>query len=158
MAGEPHRTVDARLRIAALIEWSKGLVVAAAALGIPTLMSDTNRHVLTTLLERFHFAGRTAIDSAWLEMLMRERRLVAAVALSYVLVRLVEGFGLWFGRAWARWLGIASCMAYLGIEIWHLLTAPGLAGMAAIAITLLLLWLLWPAHRPTHHSHLRETV
>lgn len=152
MQGSSRRPGLGRMRVAALIEWAKGLVVGAAALGVLTLVDPALRPHLLSVLDRFHFAGRAAIESSWLDALGRERSVVALIALLYVAIRAVEGAGLWLGRAWARWLGIASCLAYLVIETWHVLVAPGWIGAGAIVVTLVLLALLWPPSAPQSAS------
>ncbi len=147
-----------RLRAAALIEWAKGVFVGIAASGLFALAPPDALRLLRASLDRFHFAGRAAAESAFVAMIgeaLRERLLIAALAAAYVLLRLVEGTGLWLGRSWARWLGIASCVAYLAIEAWHFTQAPTWLMAATIALTLALLALLWPrraASPPLRHQ------
>lgn len=136
-----------RLRIAALLEWAKAVLVAMAAAGALAALSPAQRDAVRAVLDRFHFSGRSEVEAAWsagFAGLADERQLVAVIAVVYVLVRVVEGLGLWFGRAWARWLGIVSCAAYLVVEAWHFAAHPGWLGAGAIALTLGLLWLLKP--------------
>jgi uncharacterized membrane protein (DUF2068 family) len=35
-------------------------------------------------------------------------------------LRFVEAAGLWQGRSWARWFGIAGYVAYIPVELWEL--------------------------------------
>ncbi len=44
---------------------------------------------------------------------------IAAVGFASVLIRLVEGYGLWQGRHWAEWLAVISAGLYLPLEIQH---------------------------------------
>ena len=43
-----------------------------------------------------------------------------ALGLAYVLIRLVEGYGLWLGKHWAEWLAVISAGIYLPLEFQHL--------------------------------------
>lgn len=136
-----------RLRAAALIEWAKGGFVAIAASGLFALAPPQVLRLVRALLERFHFAGRGEAEAIFVRLAdeaLRERLFFAALAAAYVLLRLIEGLGLWLGRAWARWLGIASCIAYLAVEAWHFAHGATWLMAATIALTLALLALLWP--------------
>ena len=38
---------------------------------------------------------------------------------AYVMIRLVEAYGLWQGKHWAEWLAVISAGLYLPLEIQH---------------------------------------
>ncbi len=45
---------------------------------------------------------------------------LAAIAMAYVLLRLVEAYGLWMHRRWAQWLAALSGGFYLPVEAYEL--------------------------------------
>lgn len=147
-----------RLRAAALIEWAKGGFVAIAASGLFALAPPQTLRLSRALLDRFHFAGRGEAEAIFVRLVdeaLRERLFFAALAAAYVLLRFIEGAGLWLGRAWARWLGIVSCIAYLVVEAWHFAHAPTGLMAGTIALTLVLLALLWPRRADSPFLHRR---
>ncbi len=45
----------------------------------------------------------------------------------------IEGFGLWFGKAWAEWMTSVSTLLFIPVEIHHLIVKPS-AGIASVLI------------------------
>jgi uncharacterized membrane protein (DUF2068 family) len=114
-----HRARMQALRTVALLEFIKGLLVLAAALGIAffvdatdvagwflqTLHISPDRHFAHLLLR---LAGKLSDAKVWV---------VVTVACSYSGLRFVEAYGLWRARAWAEWVALISGLLYLPIEI-----------------------------------------
>jgi uncharacterized membrane protein (DUF2068 family) len=136
-----------RLRLVALVEWSKAVLVLFAVVGLLALGGDGLRRLAMALIDHFHLnpANHPArmlvyvTDGAGADL-----HWVIAIALAYVALRVAEGWGLWAGRAWAVVVGLVSVALYLPVELWHLWRSPDLPGVALLAINLLLLALLWP--------------
>lgn len=61
---------------------------------------------------------------------------LAAAALAYSSLRMVEAYGLWQGRAWAEALAAASGAVYLPFELAELLRRPGLLSAGLLAVNL----------------------
>ena len=114
-----HRARMQALRTVALLEFVKGLLVLAAALGIAffvdakdvagwflqTLHISPDRHFAQLLLR---LAGRVSDAKVWV---------VVTVACAYSGLRFVEAYGLWRARAWAEWVALVSGTLYLPFEI-----------------------------------------
>jgi uncharacterized membrane protein (DUF2068 family) len=70
----------------------------------------------------------------------------------YVVVRLLEAYGLWNERVWGEWLGAVSGAMYVPFELRHLIHRPTLATAVVIALNLALVgflgWQLWSRRRP----------
>jgi uncharacterized membrane protein (DUF2068 family) len=107
------------LRTVALLEFVKGLLVLAAALGIAFFVDATDvaewflrllhispDHHFAQLLLRA--AGRLSDAKVWV---------VVTVACAYSGLRFVEAYGLWRARAWAEWIALVSGALYLPFEI-----------------------------------------
>jgi uncharacterized membrane protein (DUF2068 family) len=121
------------LRTIAALEFTKGILVLAAVLGLIALiyrqadLEDFAAKLLTLLHLNpdwrvcKHFVHAVArFDEANLSV-------VAAVAAVYSLMRFIESYGLWRGRVWAEWFALLSGLAYLPAEVYELLrhaTAP----------------------------------
>lgn len=50
--------------------------------------------------------------------------MMAAVALLYAALRLIEAVGLWFAKPWAEWLAILSGSLYVPVEMYKLIQHP----------------------------------
>ena len=68
--------------------------------------------------------------------------LLALGAAVYATVRIAEGYGLWFDREWAEWLGAASGMLYLPFEIYELTKGVTLLKVATFGVNLLIVAVL----------------
>ena len=112
------------IRAIAIFEATKGGLVLVAGLGLLSLL---HRDV-ATLAERLVLLGhlnpaskypRIFIDAA---AGVTDARLwmLAGGAAIYAVVRLVEAYGLWKGRAWAEWLALVGGGLYVPVEIYHL--------------------------------------
>ena len=114
-----HRARLQALRTVALMEFVKGLLVLAAALGVAFFVDA--KDVAEWLLQLLHIspdrhfaqlmlraAGRLSDAKVWV---------VVTVACSYSGLRFVEAYGLWRARAWAEWVALISGLLYLPIEI-----------------------------------------
>jgi uncharacterized membrane protein (DUF2068 family) len=60
-------------------------------------------------------------------------RSLVFVAFGYILVRLLEAYGLWNDRAWGEWLGALSGGVYIPFEIGHLMHRPSVVSAAVLA-------------------------
>jgi uncharacterized membrane protein (DUF2068 family) len=76
--------------------------------------------------------------------------LVALGAGVYVVLRFIEAYGLWVGRAWAEWLALISGAIYLPLEIVELFrrVTPIRLGIFVINVSIVVYmgWLRWKAH------------
>lgn len=119
IGSKEHRARLQALRTVALMEFVKGLLVLAAALGIAFFVDATDvaewfirllhispdRHFAQLLLR---LAGRLSDAKVWV---------VVTVACSYSGLRFVEAYGLWRAKAWAEWIALISGALYLPVEV-----------------------------------------
>jgi uncharacterized membrane protein (DUF2068 family) len=113
------------LRVVAIFEASKGVLVLLVGLGILSLVHHSAQNVGEEIVERFHLNlarkhpriliyAATHVDSSHL-------RLLAVAALLYSTMRFIEAYGLWRMRAWAEWFAIVSGGVYLPLELYELI-------------------------------------
>jgi uncharacterized membrane protein (DUF2068 family) len=140
-----------KLRIVALIDVAKAATVLAAGLGLLEAKSTVLEHGGRTLLRLLELDPSHGIAHGFLELMQgmdRNHGVLATFAAGYAVLRLVEAWGLWFGRGWARWLGLFSAGIYVPFELAYLWRTPNLIGAAVLAVNLAVLWLLWPRPAP----------
>jgi uncharacterized membrane protein (DUF2068 family) len=117
--GKEHRARLQALRSVALMEFVKGLLVLAAALGIAFFVDA--KDVAEWFLQLLHISP----DRHFARLLLRladrlsDARVwvVVTVACGYSGLRFVEAYGLWRARAWAEWIALISGALYLPFEI-----------------------------------------
>lgn len=133
-----HRARLQALRTVALMEFVKGLLVLAAALGIAFFVDATDvagwflqslhispdRHFAQLLLR---LAGRLSDAKVWV---------VVTIACGYSGLRFVEAYGLWRARAWAEWVALISGTLYLPFEIRLLIHRVSLLHLSFLAVNL----------------------
>lgn len=112
------------LRAIAVFEGIKGLAAFAAVIGVLDLMHRDVRHLAIALIGHFGLNPNDHYPSILLHYadLLPDAnvRALLLLALGYILVRLLEAYGLWNDRAWGEWLGALSGGLYIPFEIGHL--------------------------------------
>jgi len=113
------------LRAVATVELAKGMVVLLAAIGVLFLVHRDPWDIADGLLHLLHVspdAHFAHVFLNWADSLTDGKLLtIASVAGAYSFLRFVEGYGLWFARAWAEWIALISGSLYLPFEIYKLL-------------------------------------
>jgi|SRR5579859_6575039 len=118
---DPRGSHLAGLRAVALLEILKGILAIAGAIGLFTLRHKDIGDVVENLVESLHLNPAHRLVQALITAADRvgEKKILAmiCVAVAYAIIRFVEAYGLWNGRAWAEWFAILSGSAYLPWEI-----------------------------------------
>jgi len=129
---------SAELRIVAVFEFTKGLLVLFAGLGLLAFVHRDIQDVAEELLLHLHLNPSSRIPGIFLALVERvssvDMWFLALGALTYAAVRIAEGLGLWFDRMWAEWLGVASGLIYVPFEIYEL--ARGVTPLKVVTFTL----------------------
>ncbi len=115
-----ERSSLAGLRAISAVEAIKGLAVILLMLVVFSVHSRVDE-IAESLLFHLHMNPDRRIGQAFLNAASRlgDMRLltIAAMAMSYALVRFIESWGLWHRRVWAEWFALLSGMLYLPWEI-----------------------------------------
>ena len=146
-----HRAI----RLVAYFEAFKGLLVLVTAVGLLNYAHQDLHALAARLIRHFHLNPAAEYPQLFLDgasAIQGPRLLVlAAGALSYVLIRFFEAYGLFRGRSWAEVLAAASGAIYLPIEIYEFWqqTSRLLVAMIIInaAIVALMLYALYRRRR-----------
>ena len=113
------------LRIVALFEGAKGLLVLLAGFGVLTLIHKDLHLAAEQLVRHLHLNParhypRIFIDAA---NHLTDTYLWAMTfsALLYSVIRFIEAFGLWRQRQWAEWFALLAGGIYLPIELFEIM-------------------------------------
>ena len=122
----PHRIHDPGhikgVRTVATVEFTKGILVVLAGLGVLSMRHKDIGGVAESLLEFLHVNAQHHHHFFGIFIALVHRvsdvRLwkIALVAIIYVTLRFVEAYGLWYIRPWAEWMAIASGAVYIPFE------------------------------------------
>lgn len=116
------------LRAIAVFEAIKGITAFAALVGVLDLMHHDVRHLAIELIGRFGLdpsAHYPSILLHYAELVPNaDIHSLVILACAYILVRLLEGYGLWNDLAWGEWLGALSGGLYIPFEVGHLIHRP----------------------------------
>lgn len=137
----PHSAGARRaLRTIAAVEAAKGVVVLLAATGLLSLLHADLGALAARLVRYSHLNPAShypqiLVDAA--SHLQTPRLLwLAAGALAYAALRLVEAWGLYRERAWAEWLAALGGAIYVPIELAELLHRTTPLGLAVLTVNL----------------------
>ena len=125
------------LRAIAIFEAIKGLAAFAAVIGVLDLMHRDVRRLAIAMIGHFGLNPNDHYPSILLHyadlLPDADVRSLVPLALGYILVRLLEAYGLWNDRAWGEWLGALSGGLYIPFEIGHLMHRPSVINAAVLA-------------------------
>lgn len=123
-AGRHSLTRRHTLHAIAIYEGIKGVAALAASIGLLGLLHHDLRHIASELIGHFGLDPERhypALLFHYVDLLNNTNiRSLVLLALAYAVLRLAEGYGLWYDRPWGEWLGAASGGLYLPFEIYHL--------------------------------------
>ena len=130
------------LRVVALFEAAKGLIVLLAGLGVFLLFQQDAQGQAEEIVSHFHLDPAKRYPRIFLDMAEKATpvrlRLVALGALAYALIRFVEAYGLWRQRLWAAWFALISAVIYVPPEVWGLARKPSRLGLGLLFVNLVI--------------------
>jgi uncharacterized membrane protein (DUF2068 family) len=136
----------AELRVVAVFELAKGLLVLVAGAGLLAFVHRDLRDVAEELLEHLHLDPASRVPAVFVQLAERvasvDLWLLAIGAAVYAIVRIAEAYGLWNDREWAEWLGVASGLIYVPYEIYALTKGVTPLKIAMFAFNLLVVAVL----------------
>jgi len=100
------------LRVVPGIEATKGLLILLAGFGVLELIHHGVQHVAEELVRHSHLNPASRYPRIFVhaasEVTDARLWLLAAAAALYASPRLVEAYGLWRRRRWAKWFGVLT--------------------------------------------------
>ena len=136
------------LRWVAAFEAAKGLLVlAAASAAFEFVHMMGAQKIAEQLVRHFHLNPASRYPKIFLEAASHLDNIhllaLGLGALVYSVIRLVEAYGLWYGRQWAWIFGLVSAGLYLPVEIFELIKHANTAEVLVFSLNILILVLLW---------------
>ena len=108
------------LRTVATIEFTKGVVVVLAGLGLLSMRHKNIWGVAESFLEFLHVSPYHHYVGVFIDLVSRisDVRLwkIALVASIYAILRFVEAYGLWYALPWAEWMAAITGGVYIPFE------------------------------------------
>ena len=118
-------TSDRGERVVAALEAGKGLLVLLVGFGLLAVVDQDVQAIAEELIRTLHLNPARHLPRIFVEAAERASdlrlQLLAAFALGYATLRLVEAYGLWLGKRWAEWIAVASGSLYVPLEIYAIL-------------------------------------
>lgn len=130
----------AGLRAVAILELSKGVLVALLGFGLISLSHHGQDlvEIAQNLLYALHISPVRHVSRAFLAAARRLNDVnlmaVAAGAAVYSILRFTEAYGLWKVRVWAQWVALVSGMVYLPLEVQKVLHRPTPVRLAVLLV------------------------
>jgi uncharacterized membrane protein (DUF2068 family) len=151
------------VRTVALLEFTKGILVVMAGLGLFSMRHKDLWGVAESFLEFFHVNPLHHYVGVFIDLVYRLSDIhlwkIAVVASVYAILRFIEAYGLWYLRPWAEWMAIASGSIYIPFELADVVRRPDwirlliLAVNVAIVLYMLLLRLEAAKKHHTERAH-----
>ena len=111
------------LRIVALFEGAKGLLVLLVGFGLLSFIHKDINDAAVRLVEHFHLNPASHYPRIFLDLMERvnDARLwsMAMAAALYFVMRMVEAVGLWLRKSWAEWFAVLTGSMYIPIELFE---------------------------------------
>jgi uncharacterized membrane protein (DUF2068 family) len=130
------------VRTVATIEFTKGVIVVLAGLGIFSMRHKNIWGIAQSFLEFFHVNPYNHYVGVFIALVHRisDVRLwkIAVVASVYVSLRFVEAYGLWYALPWAEWLAFASGTIYIPFEVADMIRHPRWFGALVLIVNLVI--------------------
>ena len=156
------------LRTVATIEFTKGMIVVLAGLGLMSMRNRDIWGVAESFLEFFHVNPYHRYVGVFIDLISRvsDIRLwkIATVAGVYAIIRFVEAYGLWYALPWAEWLAFASGSIYIPFEAADLIRRPTWFRLLVLVVNLVIvLYMLYlrlnalEKRRAAHRKAAEET-
>src|ERR1700693_2239696 len=125
------------IRVVAVFEALKGLLVLSAGLGLLSLVHHDLQATAERLVRHSHLDPARHYPRIFIEAASHTNdsrlRSLAALAFLYAAVRLIEAYGLWHMRVWAEWFAIIAGSVFLPVEVYELFRrATGMRGIVLL--------------------------
>ncbi|KAB0663449.1 DUF2127 domain-containing protein [Oryzomonas japonica] len=128
------------LRVVALFEGAKGMIVLLTGLGILAFIHEDVHHVAEQLVRHLHINPARHYPQIFIDAATHVTDLqlwgLALSALCYAIVRFVEAFGLWKRMPWAEWFGLLTGGMYIPVELFEVMRGMTWPKMTVLVVNL----------------------
>jgi uncharacterized membrane protein (DUF2068 family) len=136
------------VRTVATVEFTKGVIVVLAGLGLFSIRHKDIWGVAESFLEFFHANPHHHYVGFFIDLVSKisDVRLwkIAVVASVYTILRFVEAYGLWYALPWAEWLAATTGAIYIPFELADLIHHPTWFRLLVLTVNLaIVLYMLY---------------
>ena len=111
------------LRIVALLEGTKGLLVLLVGFELLSFIHKDIHEAAMRLVGHFHLNPASHYPRIFLDLMehVNDARLwsIAIAAVMYFVMRMIEAVGLWLRKSWAEWFAVLTGSMYIPIELFE---------------------------------------
>jgi uncharacterized membrane protein (DUF2068 family) len=149
------------LRVVALFEAFKGLLVICAGSGLLAFIHSDLHLALEKLIRNIHLNPASHYPRIFIDLADRltdwQLWALALSALLYAGVRFVEAYGLWMQRQWAEYFGLMSGAIYIPVELFEVLRGVTWPKVTVLVVnSWIVAYLAFELRRsPQHNAHKR---
>src|SRR4051812_24042351 len=133
-------TSKAVVKTVAILEATKGVLLILVGIGALSLVHRDVRLIAAALVGRLHLNPANGFAGSFVEAASRltdsHLWLIATMGFLYALFRLVEAYGLWFGKVWAEWLAAVTGGLFVPLEIYEFIEKRTWVRASALIINL----------------------
>ena len=130
------------IRVVAVFEAAKGALILLAGFGLLSLVHRDVNALAAQFIAHAHLNPAARYPHIFLDAASHvsdlKLMLYALGAGAYACVRLLEAYGLWFTRSWAKWLAALSGALYVPVELFELYRNASLLGLGVLLANLLI--------------------
>ena len=136
------------IRVVAVFEALKGVLVLSAGLGLLSLVHHDLQATAERLVRHSHLNPARHYPRIFIEAASHTNdsrlRSLAELAFLYAAVRFVEAYGLWRMRVWAEWFAIIAGSVFLPVEVYELFRrATGMRGIVLLTNLFIVAYLVY---------------
>jgi uncharacterized membrane protein (DUF2068 family) len=135
-----HRGHPRGLRVVAVFEGAKGVLVLITGLGLLAFIHRDLHDAAAEIVRHFHLNPAHRYPRIFLDAAARvdDTRLLflAISAFLYAVVRFVEAFGLWRRKLWAEWFAVLSGGIYIPVELFEVFHRLSWAKVTVLSVNL----------------------
>lgn len=133
-------TSKAVLKTVAVFEAAKGVLLLSVGIGAWSLVHHDIRMIAAAIVGRLHLNPTHGFAGSFIEAAsqLTDARLwmIAIMGCGYSAFRLLESYGLWFGKVWAEWLAVISGGIFVPLEIYELVEKVTWVRISALIINI----------------------
>jgi uncharacterized membrane protein (DUF2068 family) len=141
------RNADNGLKVVAIFEAFKGIVSLAVGLGIHEIAGKNIQQIMESLLSHLHLNPGSRIPGVMLHEASlfsnSSLTIIAAGALAYSMVRLIEAYGLWKGYLWVEWFALISGVIYIPLELYEVVAHKSGLSVLVLSINVVVVWYMY---------------
>ena len=143
---DPMIRLDYGIRTVAVFEAVKGTLVLVVGLGLLSLIHNDIQLLGEQIIGHLHLNPanywQKIFLSAFTSLAKVRPILLVAGSVIYASIRLIEAYGLWYGKRWAEWFAALSVGLYIPVEVYKLFSHVSMLRIGVLSVNVLVVALM----------------